>query len=145
VENNIAKADLQTLEQGLRLIETAYVNGLRLVPNGKEVNIQRDPTSENYNKEQAQVIVQMLAKNQRELLTVTANQGQTRDVLARTQDRMVNAHEWLLVQLDLWDRMERAYRKLFPEDTGCVRGELGCMDSAVVRCTACVREDPLGE
>ena len=144
MENNV-KVDLQTLEPGLGLIEMAYINGLRLVPNGKEVKIRRDPDAENYNKEQAQLIVQILARNQQDLLAITANQDQTRDVLARAQKRMVDAQEWLLTHLDLWDRLEQAYRKLFPEDTGCVRGEQGCMDNAVVCCQACVREGPRGE
>jgi hypothetical protein len=144
MENNV-KVDLQTLEPGLKLIEMAYVNGLSLVPNGKEVKIRRDLGAENYNKEQAQLIVQILARNQQELLAITANQDQARDVLARAQKRMVDAQEWLLTHLDLWDRLEQAYRKLFPEDTGCVRGEQGCMDDAVVRCRACVREGPYGE
>jgi hypothetical protein len=144
VENNI-KADLQTLEPGLRRIEMAYVNGLRLVPNGKEVDVRRDPDAENYNSEQAQAIVRILARNKEELLAITANQDQTRDVLAQAQKRMVDAQEWLLTHLDLWDRLEQAYRKLFPEDTGCVRGEQGCMDDAVVRCNACVRKGQHGE
>lgn len=138
METNV-KVDLQTLETGLKHIEMAYINGLRLVPNGKEVKIQRDPDAENYNKEQAQLIVQILARNQQELLAITANPDQTRDVLAQAQKRMVDAQEWLLTHLDLWDRLEQAYRKLFPEDTGCIRGEQGCMDNAVVRCKACVR------
>jgi hypothetical protein len=144
VETNV-KVDLQTLETGLKHIEMAYINGLRLVPNGKEVKIQRDPEAENYNKEQAQLIVQILARNQQELIAITANPDQTKDVLAQAQKRMVDAQEWLLTHLDLWDRLEQAYRKLFPEDTGCIRGEQGCMDNAVVRCNACVRKGQHGE
>ena len=138
METNV-KVDLQTLEPGLRHIEMAHMNGLRLVPNGKEVDIRRNPDAEDYNREQAQLVVGILAQHTQELLSITANPDHTKDVLARAQKRMADAQEWLLTHLDLWDRLEKAYRLLFPEDTGCVRGEQGCLDNAVVCCKACER------
>ena len=138
MENKL-KVDLQTLARGIRQIEVAYMNGLCLVPNGKEVDVRRNPDAKDYNREQAQLVVRILARNKQDVLSITSDPEHTRDILAQSQKRMADAQTWLLTHMDLWDRLEKAYRMLFPEDTGCIRGEQGCLDNAVVCCKACER------
>ena len=135
--DNIVNTDLASLEKGIRAIELAYVNGLRLVPNGKELDVRRDPQAENYNREQAELIVRMLGRGKDDLLVITSNPDATKDILVQSQKQLAETREWLFTHLDLWDRLEKAYRLLFPDNTSCIRGDDGCPEGVVACCKAC--------
>ena len=128
--------DLTPLEKGIELIEMAHTNGIRLVLEGGETKLWKNPDAPGYNEEQAKSVVGMLKQNKQAVLDIAADPERTRELLAQSQLRMINAHEWLMTHLDLWDRLEKAYRALF-ETTECVMGADGCRDLAVVRCKAC--------
>ena len=140
----VVEVDLRPLEKGIELVEMAYTNGLRLIPEGGETKLRKIPDASGYNEEQAKVVVGMLKQNKQAVLDITADPNQTQKLLAQSQLRMINAHEWLMTHLDLWDRLEKAYRALF-ETTECVMGADGCQEAAVVRCRACERGVPNGK
>jgi hypothetical protein len=137
--DRMVDVDLRPLAKGIELIEMAYTNGLRLVPEGGETKLRKNPDASGYNEEQAKVIIGMLKQNKQVVLDITADQEQAKKLLAQSQLRMIEANEWLLTHLDLWDRLEKAYRMVF-KTTECVMGADGCRDLAVVRCKACVEE-----
>ena len=128
--------DLRPLEKSLRLIEMAHTNGLRLVPDGDELKLRKDPNAVDYNKEQAAVAVGILKQNKQDVLAITADRDKTKELLAQSQLRMIDENEWFMTHLDLWDRLEKAYRILFGT-TECIMGAEGCSETAVVRCKAC--------
>ena len=134
----IVDVDLRPLEKGIELIEMAHTNGLRLVPEGGEMKLRKAADASGYNEEQAKVVVGILKQNKQDVLAITADPDKTRELLAQSQLRMITAHEWLMTHLDLWDRLEKAYRAVF-RTTECVMGENRCHDYAVVRCKACER------
>ena len=136
--DNIVKTDLRALEKGLDLIEMAHTNGLRLVPNGGELKLKKDPNAVDYNKEQADVAAGILKQNKQDVLDITADRDRTQKLLAQSQLRMIEAHAWLMTHLDLWDRLEKVYRTLFGT-TECIAGAKGCREDAVVCCKACER------
>ena len=136
--DNIVKTDLRALEKGLDLIEMAHTNGLRLVPNGGELKLKKDPNAVDYNKEQADVAAGILKQNKQDVLDITADRDRTQKLLAQSQLRMIEAHDWLMTHLDLWDRLEKVYRTLFGT-TECIAGAKGCREDAVVCCKACER------
>ena len=136
--DNSVKADLRSLEKSIELIEMAYRNGLRLVPNGSRLKLRKDPDAVDYNKDQAEVAVGMLKQNKQDVLGITADPKQTQELLAQSQLRMIEENERFLIDLDLWDRLEKAYRAVFG-GTECVMGAEGCLEGAVVRCRACER------
>jgi len=136
-EEALVFLNLASLERGVKAIELAHINGLRLVPNGRELDVRRDPQAENYNKEQAERIVSMLGRGKEELLAITGNPTAVRDVLVQSQRQLANHNEKLFTYLDLWDRLEKVYRLLFSDDTGCIGGENGCPADAVACCKAC--------
>ena len=136
--DNIVKTDLRALEKGLDLIEMAHTNGLRLVPNGGELKLKKDPNAVDYNKEQADVAAGILKQNKQDVLDITADRDRTQKLLAQSQLRMIEAHDWLMTHLDLWGRLEKAYRALFGT-TECIAGAKGCREDAVVCCKACER------
>ena len=140
----IVDVDLRPLEKGLELVELAHANGLRLVPEGGEMKLRKAADASGYNEEQAKVVVGMLKQNKQAVLDITADPNQTQKLLAQSQLRMITAHEWLMTHLDLWDRLETAYRAVF-ETTECVMGADGCQEAAVVRCRACERGVPNGK
>ena len=134
--DTVVKVDLRALEKGIQLIELAHTNGLQLVPEGGEMKLRKIADAPGYNEEQAKVVVGMLKQNKPDVLGITADPAETRKLLAESQHRMVQANEWFLTHLDLWDRLEKVYRTDFG-GTECVMGAGGCLEGAVVRCRAC--------
>ena len=126
---------LKALEKGIIGIETAYKNGLRLVAAGSEIDIK--PMSKDYDREQAKLIVQMLQQSSESVKAITADAESIRKTLRASQETLLRDNDEFLVNLDLWDRLEKAYRMVFPGDSACIAGERGCLDNAIVRCKAC--------
>ena len=126
---------LKALEKGIIGIETAYKNGLRLVAAGPEIDIK--PMSKDYDREQAKLIVQMLQQSSESVKAITADAESIRETLCASQETLLRDNDAFLVGLDLWDRLEKAYRMVFPDDSACINGEGGCLDTAIVRCKAC--------
>ena len=130
------KVDLRGLEKGLKCIEEAQKNGLLVVPRGTELSVRRELEVTDYDEEREIRTRKMLRENKEAVLSVTADPERLRQTLSDAQERMVEANRWLLTHMDLWDRLEKAYRTLFPGAEVCVRGTT-CLDDAVVRCKAC--------
>ena len=126
---------LKALEKGIIGIETAYKNGLRLVAAGSEIDIK--PMSQDYDRAQAKLIVQMLQQSSESVKAITADAESIRETLRASQETLLRDNDEFLVNLDLWDRLEKAYRMVFPDDSACIAGERGCLDNALVRCKAC--------
>ena len=126
---------LKALEKGIIGIETAYKNGLRLVAAGPEIDIK--PMSKDYDRTQVKLIVQMLQQSSESVKAITADAESIRETLRASQETLLRDNDEFLVNLDLWDRLEKAYRMVFPGDSACIAGERGCLDNALVRCKAC--------
>jgi len=126
---------LKALEKGIIGIETAYKNGLRLVAAGSEIDIK--PMSKDYDRTQVKLIVQMLQQSSESVKAITADAESIRETLCASQETLLRDNDAFLVSLDLWDRLEKAYRMVFPDDASCINGKKGCRDTAIVRCKAC--------
>ena len=126
---------LRGYRMGLDAIEVAYNNVLKLVPSGREVTLS--PAGADYDKDQAEVVSGLIRLRRKDIIGITADPQRTRQALSEAQRALSTANEWVLDQLDLWDRLEKAYRALFPDDTTCVVGSDGCLPDAVVRCEPC--------
>ena len=126
---------LKALEKGIIGIETAYKNGLRLVAAGSEIDIK--PMSKDYDRAQAKLIVQMLQQSSESVKAITADAESIRETLRASQETLLRDNDEFLVNLDLWDRLEKAYRMVFLDDASCINGKKGCRDTAIVRCKAC--------
>jgi hypothetical protein len=120
---------------GLEAVETAYRNGLMLAPSGREVTLR--PASGDYDRDQAELVIGLIRLRREDIIGITADPQHTRQALSEAQGDLSTAYTWVLDQLDLWDRLEKAYRLLFPDDTTCVVGPDGCSPDAVVRCKPC--------
>ena len=79
----------------------------------------------------------MLGRGKDDLLVITSNPDATKDILVQSQKQLAETREWLFTHLDLWDRLEKAYRLLFPDNTACIRGDDGCPEGVVACCKAC--------
>ena len=126
---------LKQQEKGIIAIETAWLNGLRLVASVDMVDIERmrddlDPAAVKFTKE-------LLMKNKESIKAITKDAKGIRDTLCKAQETLSKDNSMFLVSLDLWDRLEKAYRAVFPNDSACINGEKGCLDEAIVRCKSC--------
>ena len=127
-------ARLAEMEPGIRMIETAYQNGLKLIIEGGKVDIA--PVSDDIDMEQAALVARILQRNSAAISHIATDQERTRALLAETQKTLAEVYWWWDQALDLWHRLETSYRKIFTDDHRCVVGET-CIEAAVVSCTAC--------
>ena len=127
-------ARLAEMEPGIRMVETAYGNKLKLVVENGKIDIV--PAVKNIDKENATLVAQILQRNSEAILQIAGDQEKTRALLADTQKTLAIVYDWWNSELDLWDRLEKSYRKVFTDDSRCVAGD-ECHDDAVVFCTAC--------
>ena len=72
-------------------------------------------------------------------MNLIADPKSIKETLATVQKRMVNGQKYVTDNIDLWDRLEKMYRKIAPEDTECINGE-GCSEEVLVNCKACLNE-----
>ena len=131
----VIRADLRDLKKGLEGIELAFINKLGLIPVDGEIKVT--PPTGDYDKQQVDLVFKILGRSRSDILAVTSDPQRTKEALSNAQERMSEANRLLLAQTDLFDRLEKAYRVLFPNDKGCIRGDAGCLDDAVVRCAVC--------
>lgn len=127
--------DLRAIEKNMQLYETVRLNGFTIIPDGADLGVKPPDTID---PGQLDIIMQMLKNNKQDLVVLTGDLGQTRNVLAEQQTRMAVTYDWLMAQLDLWDRLEKLYREIAPQDTECIHGpEKFCSEAAIVNCKAC--------
>lgn len=133
---------METLERydvGLVCIETALRNKLKLVPSGSEIDIK--PAAPDYDREQAALIVRMLQAKRVEVVGITSDPDGVRMALCEAQQALSDINNQCSLLLDRVDRMEKAYRTVFPGITACINGEQGCPEDAVVLCTTCCKKE----
>jgi len=126
---------LSDLEPSVDIIEMTYTNNLKLVF-GEDGKMNILPSTKDIDRQQAGIIAKMLQRNSDAVWDIAGNQEKTRALLAETQKTLASAYEQWNEALDLWDRLEKVYRKIFTDDHTCVVGET-CIDKAIVSCTAC--------
>ena len=126
---------LEEYEVGLVCIETAMKNGLHLVPKGNEVSMElADPKAD---QAQVKLVVNMLKAKKSEVLRITSEPIATRKALCEAQQALSEHNSEVMVLLDRLDRLEKAYRQVFPDDIACINGAAGCPEDSIVFCSAC--------
>jgi hypothetical protein len=136
---------LEQYDLALQCIETARKNNLRVVPrdNGEKVVLvpmngkASDMTPEE--KEQSKTVLAILRQHKESIKAITFDPETTRKTLCDAQEALSEANTYVMTHLDLVDRLEKAYRIVFPEISECIHGEKGCPEDSVVLCTACAK------
>ena len=126
---------LERYAVGLVCIETALRNKLKLVPSGSEIDIK--PAAPDYDREQAALIVRMLQAKRVEVVGITSDPDGVRMALCEAQQALAEHNNGVMVLLDRLDRLEKAYRQVFPDDIACINGAAGCPEDSIVFCSAC--------
>ena len=126
---------LEEFELGILSIELATKTGLRLIPvDGGGVKIK---TTKDYNEENGPLVAKMLRERSTDVRAIVSDPENTRKQLCEAQQALSESNKGVMVLLDRLDRLEKVYRTVFPEITGCINGEKGCPDDSVVFCTHC--------
>lgn len=88
-------------------------------------------------KEQSKVVLAILRQHKEAIKAITFDPEATRKTLCEAQEALSEANAYVMTHLDLVDRLEKAYRIVFPEISECIHGEKGCPEDSIVFCTAC--------
>ena len=130
--------NLKSMERGIQLIEVALNNGLRLVPNGKDISIKK--ASQGYSEENKKIVMEMLRQGKNDVLSVISDQNALRKELIEAHKALSDANNGVVVLLDLLDRLQNIEEVVYPDKKECLYGEKGCPDDSVVYCNVCSRK-----
>tara|TARA_R100001594_G_scaffold116485_1_gene151484 strand:- start:1118 stop:1534 length:417 start_codon:yes stop_codon:yes gene_type:complete len=125
--------DLRKIETLIGLYEHIQQQGFNLRTNGEMLTI--DPPK-NATKEQSEQITTIVRANKSNFISLIGDPESMKLNLARIQKRMVQGQRYVLSNLDLWDRLEKMYRQIVPEDNKCIN-DSGCDEEVLVNCKAC--------
>ena len=125
--------DLRKIETIIQLYEYIQGNGFGLTVNGDKLKL--DPP-ENVDEKLAEEIITIVTNNKSNFMILIADPGSVKANLATVQRRTVHGNRYVMSNMDLWDRLEKIYRKIAPEDTECINGS-GCDEEVLVNCKAC--------
>ena len=119
-------------------IETAKKHHIRLVLDGDQIRLLKTEGHEQADKADVEMVTQLLKANKPELMEFLTGRGTIREILQLLQQKLVHDQDQFFIDMDWWDKLERAYEAVWPLDE-CVMGEDGCLENAIVRCAYCVR------
>ena len=127
---------LRATEIAITAIEAAQKSGIRLIPDGHEIDIDSSSCDD---AEEAKTILAILRNNKKAIVGLTSSQATVQQVLAQSRTTLVEADRYVHDHLDLWLRLEGIYRVLWPNDKECITGEgqCGAIRSEIVRCKVC--------
>jgi len=128
----------KSMEHGIQLIEVALKNGLRLVPNGKDISIKK--ASKGYNAENKKIVTEMLRQGKNDVLAVISDQNTLREELIEAHRGLSEAYNGVMVLLDLFDRLQNIEEIVYPGKRECLYGDEGCPGDAIVYCNVCARK-----
>jgi len=129
---------LKEYEMGIEAIELATRNGLKFLPSGSDLSIvKQSPEIPGYDRDTAKLVVKMLRNQRENIKAITSDPEGLRKTLQKGQEALSQAYTSAEILLDLFDRLEKAYRVVYPDLKGCIHGEKGCPKEAIVNCTAC--------
>ena len=139
----ITSADLEGLDLALHAIEDAYKYKLTIVPSG-ESGIDIMPPEGDYDKGDVTFSMTSLKEHKSDVMKIANTSPETmRRTLSEAQYALSKEYYHVTHLLDIWDRLERVYRKIHPEDEQCIQ-DGGCLAEALVVCTACERKGRYG-
>tara|TARA_R110000824_G_C15205106_1_gene676066 strand:- start:579 stop:920 length:342 start_codon:yes stop_codon:yes gene_type:complete len=90
-------------------------------------------------KEQSQIVLAILRQHKEAIKDITFDPEATRKTLCEAQETLSEANAYLMTHLDLVDRLEKAYRIVFPNISECIHGAKGCPEDSVMLCTTCAK------
>lgn len=125
--------DLRKIETLIGLYEHIQQQGFNLRTNGEMLTI--DPPK-NATKEQSEKITTIVRANKANFIGLIGNPEDIKANLSRIQKRMVQGQNYIVSNLDLWDRLEKMYRSIVPSDIECINNS-GCNEEVLVNCKAC--------
>ena len=138
--------DLMPLDLGVNCLQEAYENGLTLsmkegamvIRRGKGSGVPREQSKKAFETLQDDPYYTAMES------IIKASSDNLYGMMAESQRCMSEAQDWLIDELDRWDRLEKVCRLLWGKPTECIAGSSGCLPDAIVKCDFCV-EQPVKE
>ena len=106
--------DLRKVETIIKLYEYIQDNGFGMTVNGDKLSLDPPKTIDD---KVAQEIVTIVKNNKSNFMNLIADPASVKENLVTVQKRTVHGNRYVLSNMDLWDRLEKIYRLIAPEDT----------------------------
>tara|TARA_R110000751_G_scaffold160416_1_gene266090 strand:- start:44 stop:454 length:411 start_codon:yes stop_codon:yes gene_type:complete len=125
--------DLRKIETIIGLYEYITNNGCNIIiKDNKMFHKISDETPQDMREQ----ILTMIKANKDNFISLVGNLDDVRTVLQTVQKRMILGQQYISSNFDLWDRLEKVYRKQDPEITSCINPDK-CPEESLIHCKSC--------
>ena len=125
--------DLRKIETMISLYEYVTSNGCDIIiKDNKMFHKISDETPQDIREQ----ILTMLKANKDNFISLVGNLDDVRTVLQGVQKRTIQGQQYISSNFDLWDRLEKIYRKRDPDNVSCINLDK-CPEEALINCKSC--------
>ena len=125
--------DLRKIETMIGLYEYVTSNGCDIIiKDNKMFHKISDETPQDMREQ----ILTMIKANKDNFISLVGNLDDVRTVLQSVQKRMIQGQQYISSNFDLWDRLEKIYRKRDPDNVSCINSDK-CPEEALINCKSC--------
>tara|TARA_R110002050_G_scaffold21144_1_gene58881 strand:+ start:81 stop:491 length:411 start_codon:yes stop_codon:yes gene_type:complete len=125
--------DLRKIETMIGLYEYVTSNGCDIIiKDNKMFHKISDETPQDIREQ----ILTMLKANKDNFISLVGNLDDVRTVLQGVQKRTIQGQQYISSNFDLWDRLEKIYRKRDPDNVSCINLDK-CPEEALINCKSC--------
>ena len=125
--------DLRKIETMIGLYEYVTSNGCDIIiKDNKMFHKISDETPQDIREQ----ILTMLKANKDNFISLVGNLDDVRTVLQGVQKRTIQGQQYISSNFDLWDRLEKIYRKRDPDNVCCINLDK-CPEEALINCKSC--------
>jgi len=125
--------DLRKIETMIGLYEYVTSNGCDIIIKD---NKMFHKISEDTPQDIREQILTTLKANKDNFISLVGNLDDVRTVLQIVQKRMIQGQQYISSNFDLWDRLEKIYRKRDPDNVSCINLDK-CPDESLINCKSC--------
>ena len=125
--------DLRKIETIIGLYEYIINNGCNIIiKDNKMFHKISDETPQDMREQ----ILTMIKANKDNFISLVGNLDDVRTVLQSVQKRMIQGQQYISSNFDLWDRLEKIYRKRDPDNVSCINSDK-CPEESLINCKSC--------
>jgi hypothetical protein len=117
-------------------IETALKHHILPMLDGEQIHLLKTEGHEQANKDDVELVMKILKSNKAELMRFLTSKEEIEAQLRSDQQKLIEANRQFFLDMESWDKLERVYEAVWPAE-GCITGDDGCPDTAIVRCSYC--------
>jgi hypothetical protein len=124
---------IKQYELGASAILNAFNNGVVIARAGDRVELRKTSSD----TQLVDLTIKTLKLHKDEVKSIVCDEEKIKQTLCEARTLLLEACRMSEYLIDQLDGIEKAYRLVHPEDSGCIYGDNPCTAEDIVKCTVC--------